>query len=144
MVQEMHTDRPRIVPMIAYENGAAALDWLHRAFGFREIERMTEPDGTISHAEMDFANGRIFLATPTKDYQSPRRHRETCAAARKWSMVPWVIDGFLVHVDDVDAHFAWAKAAGATILSDLEEAPYGRLYRAEDLEGHRWMFIQPP
>jgi len=55
-----------------------------------------------------------------------------------------VIDGFLVHVDDVDAHFARAKAAGAMILSDLEEAPYGRLYRAEDLEGHRWMFIQPP
>jgi len=47
-------------------------------------------------------------------------------------------------VDDVERHFAKAKAAGATMLSDLEEAPYGRLFRAEDVEGHRWMFLQAP
>lgn len=129
--------------MIAYENGAAAVDWLHRAFGFREIERMTEPDGTISHAEMELADARIFLATPTKDDESPRRHRESCGASRQWSKVPWVIDGFLVQVDDLDAPFARSKAAGATILSEPENAPVGRLYRAEDVEGPRWMFIQP-
>src|SRR2546430_1095380 len=36
MVQETRPDRPRIVPMIAYEDAAAAIDWLGRAFGFRE------------------------------------------------------------------------------------------------------------
>src|SRR5437879_3172340 len=35
-VQETRTERARIVPMIAYENGAAAIDWLVRAFGFRD------------------------------------------------------------------------------------------------------------
>ena len=59
-------------------------------------------------------------------------------------LVPWVIDGLLVHVDDVEAHFQRAKGAGATMLSDLLDQPYGRLYRAEDIEGHRWMFLQPP
>ena len=140
----VHTEMPRIVPMIAYEDAAAAIDWLQRAFGFHEVERITEKDGTITHAEMEFGDGRIFLATPTRDYQSPRHHREVCPAARKWSSVPWVIDGLLVHVDDVDAHFAKAKAAGATILSSPETGPPGRRYRAEDPEGHRWMFIQPP
>ncbi|HYY48926.1 MAG TPA: VOC family protein [Thermoplasmata archaeon] len=133
----------RITPMIAYEDGPAAIEWLVRVFGFHEQNRMTEPDGRVSHAELEFAGGRIFLATPTRDYQSPKRHRKTCAAARKWSKVPWVIDGLHVVVDDVDAHFARAKSAGATILSPPEDSPFGRLYRAEDLEGHRWMFMQP-
>jgi len=144
LVEEKQKGPPQIIPMIAYEDAATAIDWLQRAFGFHELNRMTEKDGTISHAEMEFADGQIFLATPTPDYQSPRNHREHCAAARKWSSVPWVIDGLLVHVDDVDAHFQRAKAAGATMLSDLLDQPYGRLYRAEDLEGHRWMFLQPP
>jgi uncharacterized glyoxalase superfamily protein PhnB len=56
--------------------------------------------------------------------------------------VPWIIDGVLVYVTDVEGHFAQAKAAGATILSRIEEGPPGRRYRAEDLEGHRWFFMQ--
>src|SRR2546427_704569 len=115
------------------------------AFGFheRKDQRMKDRDGRITHAELRLGKGRVFLATPTPDHQSPKHHRETCAAARKWSSVPWVIDGLLVHVDDVDRHFARAKSEGATMLSDLEDNPVGRLYRAEDLEGHRWMFLKP-
>lgn len=74
--------------------------------------------------------------------ESPRRHRETCEQARKWSSVPWIIDGVLVYVDDLDAHYEQAKAAGARILSEIEDGPPGRRYRAEDLEGHRWFFFQ--
>lgn len=55
-----------------------------------------------------------------------------------------MIDGVLVYVDDVDLHYLGAKQAGANILSLPVDAPYGRLYRAEDLEGHRWMFMQRP
>jgi len=55
-----------------------------------------------------------------------------------------VIDGVLVYVEDIASHFEQAKAAGATLLSDVEEGPDDSLlYRAEDLEGHRWMFMQP-
>ena len=46
-----------------------------------------------------------------------------------------------VYVEDVTAHFERAKAAGATILSAPEETSEGNRYRAEDLEGHRWMFM---
>jgi uncharacterized glyoxalase superfamily protein PhnB len=83
-----------------------------------------------------------MLATPTPDYQAPGRHRRNCVAADRWLGAPWVIDGVLVHVDDVDAHFARAAEAGATLLSGIEDGPVGRLYRAEDPEGHRWMFMQ--
>ena len=131
-----------VFPMIAYEDGPAALDWLARAFGFREGMRMLHPDGRLAHGEMDTGTGIIMLASPTPDYQSPRRHRDSCDRARAWSQVPWVIDGVLVYVDDIEGHFTRAKENGATILSDLEEGPPGRRYRAEDLEGHRWMFMQ--
>ena len=138
----MPTEYPAVIPMISYEDGIAALEWLANAFGFRERSRLTWPDGKLSHGEMEAGDGLIMLATPTADYESPRRHRETCERARKWSLVPWIIDGVLVYVEDLDAHYERAKAAGATILSEIEDGPPGRRYRAEDLEGHRWFFFQ--
>ncbi len=134
---------PGTVPMLAYEDGVAAMDWLARAFGFRETMRMLTKDGRLSQGEMEAGDGGvIMLATPTPDYQSPKHHRETCEAAAAWSKVPYIIDGVLVYVDDVDAHFRQAEAAGALILSGIETTPFGKRYRAEDLEGHRWMFTE--
>jgi len=66
-----------------------------------------------------------MLASPTPEYRSPKRHREVCQQARKWSTLPWIIDGVLVHVDHLDRHFTRAKAAGAIILSDIEEGHPG-------------------
>jgi uncharacterized glyoxalase superfamily protein PhnB len=129
--------------MLAYEDGPGALDWLARAFGFVERARMMH-DGRLGHGEMETGSGLVMLATPTPDYESPRHHRTRCERARAWSSVPWVIDGVLVHVENIDAHFERAKQAGATILSELEDGFPGRRYRAEDLEGHRWMFMQRP
>jgi uncharacterized glyoxalase superfamily protein PhnB len=137
----MPAEHAGVIPMIAYEDGFAALDWLARAFGFRERARIAS-EGRLAHGEMDAGNGIIMLATPSPDYEGPRRHRDVCERARKWSTVPWVIDGVLVFVPDVAAHYERAKREGATILSEVEEGPNGRLYRAEDLEGHRWMFIE--
>jgi PhnB protein len=136
---------PSVVPMLAYEDAASAIDWLTEAFGFREEveERYTEADDTVTHAQLEHGDGLIMLATPTPDYQSPNRHRQTCEAADQWLRAPWVIDGVLVHVDDIGSHFERAKAAGATMLSDIENESFGRLYRAADLEGHRWMFLEP-
>jgi uncharacterized glyoxalase superfamily protein PhnB len=135
---------PTIVPMLAYEDPAAALEWLASAFGFRERTRIETPDGRIAHAEMQIGDGVIMLANPSPEYQSPKTHRENCSQAARWQAVPYVVDGHLVRVDNVDEHFQRAKAAGALILSEPEDEPYGRLYRVEDLEGHRWMFMQPP
>jgi PhnB protein len=134
---------PAIVPMISYENVAEAADWLAEAFGLRETVRMTADDGSASHVELRLGDGVVMLGRPGPDYQSPKRHRESCESARKMYEVPYVIDGVHAYVDDVDAHFERAKAAGATMLSEPEDTPWGdRHYRVEDLEGHRWMFAQ--
>ena len=130
-----------VVPMIAYADGEAALDWLHSAFGFTERARMLD-NGRLTHGEMETEHGIVMLASPSAEYEGPRHHREHCERARAWSNVPWVVDGVLVYVDDVDAHHRRAVEAGATILTPPEDGSPGRRYRAEDLEGHRWMFME--
>ena len=131
----------RIFPMIAYEDTAAAIDWLTTAFGFEERgERYVMEDGTVGHAELELDGSVVMLATPSRDYQSPRTHRETCEAASRWLDNPWVVDGLLVLVDDLDEHHARAVEAGANVIRPPQDGPDGRLYTAEDLEGHRWMF----
>ena len=128
--------------MLAYEDGPAALDWLARAFGFTERARLLDASGRLTHGELDTGGGLVMLATPSPHYQGPRRHREGCEAARRWSEVPWVVDGVLVYVEDVESHRARAAAAGAVMLGELEGGPPGKRYRVEDLEGHRWMFME--
>lgn len=137
-------DQLGVVPFLAYEDGAKAMDWLADAFGFVEQTRWLNDDGSLAHGEMRAGQGRIMMAGGIPGYEGPRRHQEHCAAAAAWSEVPWVINGVMVRVEDVDAHHAQAARAGARILSPPEDQPYGRSYRVEDLEGHRWMFQQPP
>src|SRR5262249_51374326 len=99
-------------------------------------------DGRLGHAQMDAGDGVIMLAALGPDYESPKRHRQHCERARIWSDVPWVINGVLVYVDDVDEHYERAKQAGAHILSEPEDGFPGRRSRPEDLEGPRWFFLQ--
>jgi uncharacterized glyoxalase superfamily protein PhnB len=134
----------RLVPFLGYEDAAAAIDWLCAAFGATEDAeaRVTDAESTVLHAELDLEGSTIFLSTPA-GYVGSRRHRETCEIERGMHENPWVIDGLWVEVDDVDAHHARAAEAGATIIRELDEPGIGyRIYTAEDLEGHRWMFGQ--
>jgi uncharacterized glyoxalase superfamily protein PhnB len=131
--------------MLAYADAEGAIGWLTAAFGFREREgqRHTDEAGVVTHAELELDGATIMLATPNADYEGPRRHAETCEAARRWLDNPWVIDGVFVEVDDLERHHAQAVAAGARILRPPEDPGVGlRLYSVEDPEGHRWMFCQ--
>jgi len=132
----------RFVPMVAYEDATRAADWLTRAFGFSERERFHDAQGIVTDVVLEYG-GEFFLAGhPNAAYRGPRRHALSCATARSWLDSPFVVDGVLVYVDDVDAHHRRAVEAGATILTPPEDGSPGRRYRAEDLEGHRWMFME--
>ncbi|MEE9609154.1 MAG: VOC family protein [Myxococcota bacterium] len=124
-------DMLRITPNVFYDDPAAALDWLAKAFGFETRMSMPGPDGGVIHAEMQLADGVVMLS-PT-------------AGAEAWkspkSLGGSVTQSLYVYVDDVDAHCAVARSAGAKILSEPEDMFWGdRTYVAEDLEGHRWSF----
>ena len=130
---------PDVIPMVGYEDCAAAADWLAEAFGFEELERFDD-NGEVTHVTMRKGDAYVFLGKPGASYVSPKRLREQCEAVARMYDVPWVVDGVYVQVDDVDSHRERALKAGATILS--EERGERRLYRAEDPEGHRWMIAQ--
>jgi uncharacterized glyoxalase superfamily protein PhnB len=130
--------------MVSYEDVGAAVEWLSKAFGFRESgERFSDGDGRVTHAQLSLDGATVMLGWPGPDYRSPAHHAEECEQAARWLATPFVVDGVQVEVEGVDAHEAQARAAGATIIRELEDLPFGRLYSAADLEGHRWMFMQP-
>jgi len=119
--------RPNIFPALKYSDGAAALKWLERAFGFREHVSYSAPDGTIAHAQMTLGTGMIMLGSAGKP--DPRN--------------PWSTErqGVYVCVDDIDAHYARAKTAGADVVRELTDTEYGsREYSARDPDGHLWSF----
>ena len=132
-----------IVPMLSYEDGIAAMDWLIAAFGFTEKERWTDDAGRLSHGELEMSGQVVMLASPTPDYQSPKTLRENYPPAAKWQETPYIVNGVMVVVDDIDTLFARVQNAGAKILGAMENGFPGRRFRVEDLEGQRWFFLQP-
>jgi uncharacterized glyoxalase superfamily protein PhnB len=117
-----------VLPHITYQDVAAALVWLTKAFGFTEHYRYGEPGGRVEGAQMHLGDAWIMLNSARPGRASPAQ-----AGCETQSLT--------VFVDDVDAHFERAKSAGARIVEDLQETVYGeRQYGAEDLEGHRWLF----
>jgi PhnB protein len=119
---------PRITPYLYYEDVARALEWLGRAFGFRERMRIPGPDGKITHAEMELAEGVVMMGCPGPEYKNPKRLGQTT-------------QNIYVYVADVDKHCRQAREAGAKIFSELKDQFYGdRNYGAEDPEGHHWFF----
>ncbi len=124
--------RPNIFPALHYRDPDAALEWLKRAFGFEEKAVYRGDDGRIHHAELRLGDGLIMFggipagglgagAPPAHGGQPP---------VTIYTVVP-----------DLDAHYERAQAAGAEIVRELADQPYGsREYGARDLEGNAWSF----
>lgn len=107
---------------------AAAIDWLTMVFGFAEHYRYGVSEGSVSGAQMHLGDAWIMISGARPGRSSPAQ-----AGCRTQSLT--------VFVDDVDAHFERAKAAGARIVEELHETEYGeRQYGVEDLDGHHWLF----
>ena len=122
----------QIVPYIYYRDVFAAIDWLEKAFGFEKLRGESTPSGGV-HGEMRFGDGVIMMGNASDEYRM-KSPRDLATSTQ----------GVFIYVDDVDAHYARAKAAGAEIVTELADQSYGRTYWARDLEGHDWFFTAPP
>ena len=132
MVDNPPKDMPRITPYLYYNDLAGAVEWLSRAFGLRMRFSLPDNDGHLMHAEMTFADGVVMMgrANPKEGGKSPLDLKA-------------VHQGLYIYVDDVDAHCAHAKEAGARINMEPDDMFWGdRMYSASDLEGHQWSFAQ--
>ena len=119
----------QVWPYLLYEDAEAAIEFLTRAFGFREVERTTGGAGGL-HAELDLDGRRTYVGQPPEGFQNPAKVGRT-------SLVFVLIDG-------VDAHYERARAEGAQIVeepSDITAAGHRR-YGCRDPQGHEWFFAQ--
>jgi uncharacterized glyoxalase superfamily protein PhnB len=124
---------PRLSPNVFYDDPAAALEWLAKAFGFEERSSIPGPDGGIVHAEMQIEEA-VIMMSPTSDQETWKSPKSIGGS---------VTTGLYIYVDDVDAHCARARSAGSRIVAEPEDMFWGdRTYVAEDPEGHRWTFAQ--
>ena len=132
---------PRIAPAVFYDDAAAAIEWLTRAFGFTVQMKVQNDQGQVLHSQLVMNGGLIMVGqaglSPERPYlKSPR----AVGGANTQALA--------VYVDDADAHCERARAAGAAITAEPATQDYGdgywteRTYQARDPEGHHWWFMQ--
>jgi uncharacterized glyoxalase superfamily protein PhnB len=121
-----------VIPGMNYRNAPEAIEWLCQVFGFETHAVYPGPDNTIAHAELTIGNSMIMLGSLQKGAAMPfMKHPDEIGGAETRSL-------YLL-VRDADAICARAKAAGAEILLDIEDKPYGgRGFTCRDPEGHVW------
>jgi uncharacterized glyoxalase superfamily protein PhnB len=120
----------QVWPYLLYEDAEAAIDFLTRAFGFREVERTVGRAGGL-HVELETpGGGRVYLGQPPEGFRNP-------AAVGRTSLVFVLLDG-------VDQHHERARAEGAEIVEEPTDvtAAGHRRYGCRDPQGHEWFFAQ--
>jgi PhnB protein len=120
---------PTLTPGFCVRGAAQAIDFYTRAFGARERMRLLAPDGaTVAHAELTVGDALVMLGE-----EDPGRG-DRSAKTLGGSAV-----NFYVYVEDVDAAFARAIAAGATSVQPVADMFWGdRVGTLEDPFGQRW------
>jgi PhnB protein len=117
-----------VTPYLIVNGGAQAIDFYKRAFGATELFRMEGPDGKMGHAEIRIGDSPVMLADeyPDMGFRSPRSLGGAGVS-------------LMIYVEDVDAQFRQAIAAGAKELRPVKDQFYGdRSGTLEDPFGHVW------
>lgn len=117
-----------VTPAIIVRDAAAAIDFYVRAFGAEEVTRLAMPDGSIAHAEIRIGDSLVMLGDENPEWGalSPKSTNGTPGSLH-------------LYVDDVDAAFARALDAGATVRMPIEDAFWGDRYgKVTDPFGHEW------
>jgi uncharacterized glyoxalase superfamily protein PhnB len=131
---------PRISTGIWYDDPGAAIDWLCRAFGFELQLKVEGEGGSIEHSELVYGGGLIMVGAEKADKFGFAKPPSKVGGANTQNL--------MVYVDDLDAHCARARAAGAEITREPETHDYGedywvdRGYECRDIGGHHWWFME--
>ena len=122
-----------LTPYIAVKNADKAIEFYKKAFGAKEVGRITMPDKSIGHAEIEIGDSKIMLAEENKQWGN---------------LSPETIVGspvqLCLYVDDVDKVFAQALKAGAKVEGGMEvkDQYHGdRSGTLTDPFGHKWTIM---
>jgi PhnB protein len=117
-----------VAPYLSVKDGASALDFYRRAFGATEVYRLLLPDGRLGHGEIRLGDSIVMLSDefPEFGHKGPQSLGGTPVSIH-------------LYVDDVDAFFKKAVAAGAIERKPVMDQFYGdRSGQLEDPFGHLW------
>jgi len=125
-----------LIPVLACSDITAEHDFLVDVLGFTSGGLDHDPDGNVVHAEVRFGERRIWLHVTSEQFRLATP--EALGRAN---------GGMVVHVPDVDAHYARVSAIadrGTEITSQPTDQEYGqREYGVRDPDGHNWWFATP-
>ncbi len=126
---EFHT----VTPYLIMKNAVEALEFYKRAFGAIEKYKLLFPDGRLAHAQIALGDSQIMFCEECQEYGGKS---------------PQTLGGspvtLYVYVEDVDAFFERALAAGATELHPVRDQFYGdRSGQLMDPFGHVWSIASP-
>ena len=123
------------IPAMSYQDATAALDFLTKAFGFKEHFVYRDETNNVHHAELSLGNAMIMIGPQRKE-----------SAFGKMTAIPTEVNGLntqtaYIIIDEIDDHYKNAKANGAEIIMDIKDEDYGgRGYSCKDPEGYIWSF----
>jgi PhnB protein len=128
MVQPIPVGYHSVTPYLMVRDAASALAFYRNAFGAQEVMRFDDPNGRIAHAEVKIGDSHVMLADEVPD---------------QGMVGPQTLGGagvsLMLYFDDVDATFAQAIAAGATVRRPVADQFYGdRVGTLADPFGHVW------
>lgn len=127
----MNEQNINIIPAMHCIDARAAIDWLVRAFGCEAGAVYEDENGGIAHAELWFGGACIMLGSA----------RDNDLGMVLPGAAGGVTQSVYAVVEDADAHFARATAAGAQVVRAIGDTAYGsREYSVRDPEGHLWSF----
>jgi PhnB protein len=121
-----------ITPHIVVQGAERAVAFYRDAFGAEELSRIPTPDGRLMSVQLQIGDDLLHLADefPELGVLAPPSIGGTAVV-------------LALYVEDAEAVFAQAQAAGAQVRQPLQEAFWGDLYgQLEDPFGHRWNISQ--
>lgn len=123
-----------VVPILRYADAERAIAWLCAAFGFEVFLKVPGSGGRIEHARLILENGMIMLASLGRESPFDGRFRSPAD-------VGGVTQCTSMTVSDPDRVYRRARAAGARMLDEIQDFPFGgRTFSCEDPESHLWVF----
>ena len=124
--------RPSVAPMLSVRRGAQAVDFYKAAFGAAETFRIEAPTGEVV-VTLAVGASEFWVADESPEYKNFSPESLGGATTR-----------MILTVDDPDAVFAQAMAAGADEVSPVADQDYGwRVGRVVDPFGHHWEIGKP-
>jgi uncharacterized glyoxalase superfamily protein PhnB len=132
MAEQTKLMRSSVIPGHRYRDAKAAIEWLEKVFGFTRHAVYEGPGGSIAHAELALGGGMVMLGS-TKDDDNGKRFKSPGELGGVETRSAYIV------VEDADAVYARALAAGSEVARPIQNMDYGsREFTVRDPEGHSW------